>query len=142
MCTGCFLFGIVGVTLGGGFGTLNKVGTAHHMIPAVLLFFFFNCDFSKRFSPHLTYPLRAQWLIRPRFISSSSLCQLLHVWLRSSCSTPVCVFHFQQLITTLSLADQPFFYLRASKSTPSHVCCSCPFVRYVLPISIFLTSHR
>ena len=69
-------------------------------------------------TPHLTYPLTAQWPIRPKCISSSSLCQLLHVWLHSTCSTPVCVFHFQQLIATLSLVDQPFFYLWASKSTP------------------------
>lgn len=47
VCTGCFLFGLVGVTLGGGFGTLNKVGMAHHMIPAFLLSLFLNCDFSK-----------------------------------------------------------------------------------------------
>ena len=46
-------------------------------------------------TPHLTYPFRAQWPIRPKCISSSSLCQLLHVWLRPSSSTPVCVFHFQ-----------------------------------------------
>ena len=79
-------------------------------------------------SPHLTSPLRAQWTIKPKSISSSALCQLLHVWLRSSCSTPVRVFHFQQLIATLSLVDQPLFYLR-----PSHICCSCPFVGYVCP---------
>ncbi|KAI0221563.1 hypothetical protein LSAT2_027133 [Lamellibrachia satsuma] len=49
------------------------------------------------------------------------------------------VFHFQQLIATLSLVDQPFFYLQASMSMQSHICCSCPFVGYVLPIAIFLT---
>ena len=47
MCTGCFLFGLVGVTLGGWFGTLNKVGTAHRMIPVFLLSWFYNCDSSK-----------------------------------------------------------------------------------------------
>ena len=90
-------------------------------------------------SPHLTNPLRAQWPIRPKCISSCSLCQLLYVWSRSNSSTPVRVFHFQQLITKLSFVDHPFFYLRAPRSTPSHICCSCPFVGYVLPFSIFLT---
>ena len=56
-------------------------------------------------SPHLTYPLLAQWPIRPKCISSSSLCQLLHVWHRSSSSTAVRVFHFQQLTATLSYGD-------------------------------------
>ena len=39
-------------------------------------------------SPHLIYPLQAQWPIRLKCISSSSLCQLLHVWPRSTSSTP------------------------------------------------------
>ena len=49
--TGCFLCVVVIVfagnfslvlTSGSGFGTLNKFGTAHHMIPAFLVSLFFN----------------------------------------------------------------------------------------------------
>ena len=45
--TGCFLCGFVGETSGGAFGKLNKVDTAHHMFPAVLLSLFLNCDSSE-----------------------------------------------------------------------------------------------
>ena len=76
-------------------------------------------------SPHLAYPLRTQWFIRPKCISSSSLCQLLHVWLRSSSSTPVRVFHFQQLIATLSLGVQVnavshLLFLSIRRICPTH----------------------
>ena len=40
---------VVGVTLDGGFVTLNKVGTAHHIFSAFLLSLFLNCDSSKQF---------------------------------------------------------------------------------------------
>ncbi|KAI0222090.1 hypothetical protein LSAT2_026651, partial [Lamellibrachia satsuma] len=46
-----------------------------------------------------------------------TLALLLRVWARSSSFTTVRLFHFQQSIATLSLVDQPFFYLRAPRCT-------------------------
>ena len=57
------LFGLVGVTLDGGFGTLNNVGTAHYYNPSFLVVVVFELGFFKMVVANMITLVEMLWCV-------------------------------------------------------------------------------